>query len=190
MIFYLFLSLVSSQTCPFAPQAITVSMSNPIPPVGKFTLFAKLFGTDLIVGTNEALYRSLDGGKTLTKLGAPNKNYWGAWKTTSGVILAPTSDSFYRSTNNGATFTSRLINVPKPAGQQTYPLSSTAYNMFAQVGNQVIWITQNFLYVSENDGLTWSLIDCLGIKPERGLILHILTQPSSKNSRLYRYFWS
>jgi hypothetical protein len=25
--------------------------------------------------------------------------------------------------------------------------------MFAQVGNQVIWITQNFLYVSENDGL-------------------------------------
>jgi hypothetical protein len=170
MLFTVLSSVAATATCPITTTTLTSSIINR-PSVNKCTLFASAYGTEIFVGTNEALYRTKDAGTTFSKLTTTNDNYWGAIKTTKGTIITSGLNSLYRSIDNGVTFQALNINVPVPPNEPTYPLRSTAHNMYAQVGNQIYWLTQNFLYISENEGLKWDLIDCKGIQPSRPTLL-------------------
>ncbi|KAJ3109331.1 hypothetical protein HDU96_007264 [Phlyctochytrium bullatum] len=149
--------------CPFART------SNPpladYPPVINFNdvtnqnLETSLWGNELLISTFGALYRSTDAGKTFTTLRNAGDNYWGAMKTSTGVYLTSTPNGLFRSTDNGRTFTN--LNLLAPAG--TYPLQSYAKNMFAEVGSQIIWGTQNGFYVSDDQGATFKPIPCASL---------------------------
>ncbi|KAJ3304006.1 hypothetical protein HDU76_005272 [Blyttiomyces sp. JEL0837] len=156
----------SAATCPFSRPPNPPLPSWPI--IGKpnsqtQTLFTKNINGDLLVGSFQGLYTSKDSGKTFTTLKNDNGNWWGGIKTTAGTYLAGSAafqQDLWRSVDGGKTFTG--LNVTADAG---YPLSSTAYNMFAQSGNQIIWGTQNGFYISTDEGAKWQALDCSGLFP-------------------------
>ncbi|KAJ3096485.1 hypothetical protein HDU97_005867 [Phlyctochytrium planicorne] len=152
-------------TCPFVrPPNPPLASYPPLHPndISLQNLFSTYNAAynELLIGTFGGLYSSVDGGKTFTTLKKTGDNFWGGIRTSKGTYLASTPQSLLRSSGSGSSIAFTSLNVMAPGN---YPLSSTAGNMFAQVGSQIIWGTQNGFYVSENDGLTWTALDCSGL---------------------------
>ncbi|KAJ3095285.1 hypothetical protein HDU97_007107 [Phlyctochytrium planicorne] len=111
---------------------------------------------EVLIGTFGALYSYKDGKSTKVK--GDGDNYWGSIRTDSSYLVN-TPNALFRSSGLDVSKPNfqAVPNVMAPGG---YPLSSTASDMFARSGNQIIWGTQNGFYISENDGLNWTPLDC------------------------------
>ncbi|KAJ3213764.1 hypothetical protein HDU67_002515 [Dinochytrium kinnereticum] len=146
--------------CPYTRTSLLSSyipLANP--DLGVQSLFSKYVSKELLVGTNDGLYSSTNGGKSFTTLIKNGANYWGAIKTPAGTYIASTPQALVRSTNGGKTF-SAVPDLMAPGG---YPVMSTAGDMFAQIGSQIVWGTQVGFYISDDDGATWDALDCRGL---------------------------
>ncbi|KAJ3096484.1 hypothetical protein HDU97_005866 [Phlyctochytrium planicorne] len=146
-------------SCPFVnPKVVKYTSANDLKPQ---VLFNNYFPAtdDLLIGTYGNVY-SYKSGQSKT-LGYFGDHWGGVWTNNTnpnpkGTYLISTEKSIFRSADGGASFT----NIPLTAPSGEYPLQSTAGNMFQVIGRQIVWGTQNGFYVSDDDGLTWSPVDC------------------------------
>lgn len=109
-------------------------------------------GGDVFLGTiNAGIWRSTDNGATWTQTSATPSYVPALVATSSGALLAGTTEGIHRSTDNGASWSQVLVadDYPGVPGQHKRSfVISPGGNIFAGAG----W----HLYRSSNDGSTWT----------------------------------
>jgi uncharacterized protein (TIGR03437 family) len=126
---------------PYGPITLATDASNPD------VLYAGVATSGFVSGSATALYKSLDGGDTWTKVSQPRLAISTfAIASGTGYVLAATLDGVLRSVDGGATWTATALTssagavaVDPTRGQAAY--ASTATGVFASADGGATWVS-------------------------------------------------
>jgi photosystem II stability/assembly factor-like uncharacterized protein len=104
----------------------------------------------LLLATSSGLFRTVDEGLNWTLINSGNCGDVEFKLNDGNIVYATINDKLHRSTNSGSSFTLLdTASLPNNAGVYRINLTKANYNKI------LVW-SYNSIWVSENDGLTWS----------------------------------